>query len=1040
MTQYSQIAETPEYTVAAEYSPVKKTNQAVQSEADLEREFIETLVSQGYEYLSITDAEGMRANLRAQMERLNGLVFTDAEWSRFFKTELASDKEGVVEKTRKFQEEPVRSFVRDDGSTVNLKIFDKRNIYRNSLQIVNQYVATGGAHPNRYDVTILANGLPIVHIELKKRGVALKEAFNQIERYQRDSFWSGDGLFEFVQIFVISNGTSTKYYSNTTRSASIKERQNKSKKKASAAFEFTSYWADASNRVIPDLVDFARTFFAKSALLNILARFCVFTADNNLLVMRPYQIAATERILRKIEIAQNYKLWTGVSGGGYVWHTTGSGKTLTSFKTARLAANMSGIDHVLFVVDRKDLDYQTMKEYDRFERGAADGNRNSKVLKRQLEDRDANGVAHRYPIIVTTIQKLQAFIKKNPGHPASQKSVVLIFDECHRSQFGDMHAAIDKFFKRRLIFGFTGTPIFAKNAPTNVGKTGLCTTEQAFGEKIHAYNIVDAIVDQNVLPFRIDYINTIKTAENVDEELIPAVDREKALLDPERLKLVVQYILQHYGKKTKQDDYYTRLIATNVEQLAKNPNAREFKESRKLRGFNSIFAVSSITAAKRYYAEFKKQLGARFGTSFKVATIFSYAPNEELADEANGFMSDENSDATDGLDADSRAFLNGAIADYNAAFNTSYDTSSEKFPNYYKDLSQRMKNREVDLLIVVSMFLTGFDAPTLNTLWVDKNLRMHGLLQAFSRTNRILNSVKTFGNIVCFRPLSKQVDETLALFGDKNSGGLVLLKTFADYYYGYEDEKGKRHPGYEELANKLLSEYPLAEPILGEQRERGFIKLFGSLLRIMNILTCFDEFEGAELLSEFQMQDYQSKYLDLHDKWRGKKELETINSDLVFEIELVKQVEVNIDYILTLVKEYCEKNREDKELGAKITAAVESSPELRPKRELVQKFVDSVSDVSDVHASWREFVRVERDADVEAIIEEEKLNPDATRDYLEKSFMLGELDPYGTELDALLPKLPLFGLAANEPSKRVAKKNAVIEKFRMIFQKYFGLF
>ena len=1033
MSQYNTIAETPEYTVAAEYSPVNSSRAACQSEADLEREFIKTLEAQGYEYLDLKDAAGMKANLRAQLERLNKLTLTDDEWTRFFKTEIAKEGEGIVEKTRKIQEDPIRSFVRDDGSTVNLMLFDKNRAHNNSLQVVNQYEAPDGKSANRYDVTILVNGLPLAHVELKKRGVALKEAFNQIERYQRDSFWSDDGLFEYVQIFVISNGTDTKYYSNTTRSASLKERQNvKSKKKGGAAFEFTSFWADASNRVITDLEDFTRTFFARNAFLNILARYCVFTADNTLLVMRPYQIAATERILWKIRASINYNRWSGVEGGGYVWHTTGSGKTLTSFKTARLASSMENIDNVLFVVDRKDLDYQTMKEYDRFEPGAADGNKNSKILERQLSDRDKHGAYKRYPIIVTTIQKLQAFIKKNPGHASSQKRVVLIFDECHRSQFGDMHKSIDKFFKKRLIFGFTGTPIFAKNAPSSPGKSGASTTEQAFGEKIHAYNIVDAINDQNVLPFRVDYINTIKTADEVGDELIPSVDREKALLDPRRLERVVEYVLRHFNHKTKRSEFYDRAVATNVEELARNPHAHEKKVARKLAGFNSILAVSSITAAKRYYAEFKRQLGGKFGSSLKVATIFSYAPNEELIEDANGFLEDENSDGTDGLDEDSRSFLNGAIADYNAMFNTAYDASADKFPNYYKDLSQRMKNREVDLLIVVGMFLTGFDAPTLNTLWVDKNLKMHGLLQAFSRTNRILNSVKTFGNIVCFRPLSKQVDEALALFGDKEAGGIALLKTYADYYHGFVDEKGKSNPGYEELANQILEEYPIKEQIVGEQREREFIKLFGAILRLRNILTCFDEFAGNEILSDYQMQDYQSRYLDLHDKWRGKKEKEEINADLVFEIELVKQIEVNIDYILSLVKEYCGKNRKNKELLVKITTAVESSPELRPKRELVEKFVQSVTDVGDVNAEWRRFVDEEREKDVRTIIDEEKLNSEETRAYLDRAFTLGELETFGVELDALLPKISIF--------KRAAKKKSVIEKLQRLFQKYLGLF
>ena len=775
MSTYNVVAASNESTVITEYEPQSKRSDAYQSEAALEQAFIRMLEEQGYAYLPIHENADLVANLRRQLEILNNYTFTDKEWDNFFKDKIANANDGIKEKNRRIQEDNIQNLTREDGSTVNITLLDKKNIHNNRLQVINQYVENGGNYDNRYDVTILVNGLPLVHVELKRRGVPIKEAFNQINRYQRDSFWAGSGLSESVQNVLISNGTNTKYYSNTTRDSHIKESAGttrKSGKKTSNSFEFTSFWADGKNRVIPDLVDFTRTFFARHTLLNILTKYCVFTSEDLLLVMRPYQIAATERILSRIEVSTNYKQTGTLAAGGYIWHTTGSGKTLTSFKTAQLASNLPYIDKVLFVVDRKDLDYQTMKEYDRFEKGAANGNTSTQVLQRQLEDRDAKGNPHTYKIIITTIQKLALFVARNKGHEIFQKHVVLIFDECHRSQFGDMHEDITKYFKNYHLFGFTGTPIFAANASTR-GKPTLKTTPQAFGGEpdangkkvlpLHTYTIVDAINDNNVLPFRIDYVDTVNRKAGIGDKQVKAIDTEKALADPRRVKEIVKYILEHFDQKTKRNGKtYSFRALRNIEAVATDKTrgqVAEVKDSVRLSGFNSIFAVSSIAMAKAYYLEFKRQMqDLPEAKRLRVATIFSYAPNEDVED-ANGMLGEENSDDTSQLDASSRDFLESAIKDYNALFKTHYDTSADRFQNYYKDLSLRMKNREVDILIVVNMFLTGFDATTLNTLWVDKNLVMHGLIQAFSRTNRILNSVKTYGNIVCFRNLEEETNK-----------------------------------------------------------------------------------------------------------------------------------------------------------------------------------------------------------------------------------------------------------------------------------------
>lgn len=786
MPYFNIVAETNENTVVTEYEPVKKRSDAYQSEAELEQEFIRLLCEQGYEYLPIHTEEDLIQNLRTRLEDLNDYKFSDTEWERFFTEKIANKNEGIVDKTRKIQEDSVQVLKRDDAMSKNIMLIDKKQVHNNRLQVINQYVIgqdQGAKHDNRYDVTILVNGLPLVHIELKRRGVAIREAFNQINRYQRDSFWAGSGLFEYVQIFVISNGTNTKYYSNSTRWNAIKDANSgKTKKeKTSNSFEFTSFWADASNKVIPDLIDFTKTFFAKHSILNILTKYCIFTSENMLMVMRPYQITATERILNRIEIAHNYKKYGTIAAGGYIWHTTGSGKTLTSFKTARLASQLPYIDKVLFVVDRKDLDYQTMKEYDRFEKGAANSNTSTSILAKQLSDRKSH-------IIITTIQKLSTFIKKNKEHPVYNKQVVIIFDECHRSQFGDMHTAIaggvDKngnkksgAFQKYYMFGFTGTPIFSVNANTS-SKSMLFTTAQTFGDQLHEYTIVDAINDKNVLPFRVDYIKTMDSDKDIDDEQVWDINREKAFMAPQRISQVTKYILDHFDQKTyRGDKTYIYNQLTNISDVASAERGavEEIKKKQRVSGFNSIFAVASVPMAKLYYNEFQKQIAADPTKGLKIAVIYSYAPNEK---EVDGLLEEENPEDTSALDKSSRDFLDDAIKDYNVMFHTNYSTDSDQFQNYYKDVSLRMKNKELDLLIVVNMFLTGFDATTLNTLWVDKNLKMHGLIQAFSRTNRILNSIKTFGNIVCFRNLQKRVDAAISLFGDKNAGGIVLLQSF----------------------------------------------------------------------------------------------------------------------------------------------------------------------------------------------------------------------------------------------------------------------
>jgi len=1007
--KYNLVAESNQSTVVAKYGPNSLRDTSYQSEAALEKSFINQLESQAYDYLKITKEEDLVVNLRKQLEKLNEFYFTDTEWQNFFTQELANPNQSITEKASTIQEDHIKNLTLDDGTVKNIYLIKKNSIHDNSLQVINQYATEDGKRSNRYDVTVLVNGLPLVHIELKRRGVAIQEAFNQINRYQRESFWAASGLFEYVQIFVISNGTHTKYYSNTTRDQHIKDKGqgiSKEGKRTSNSYEFTSWWADATNKPIADLMDFAKTFFAKHSLLNVLTKYCIFTSEKLLLVMRPYQIVATERILNRIDVSTNYKKLGTIGAGGYIWHTTGSGKTLTSFKTAQLSSKLDYVDKVLFVVDRKDLDYQTMKEYDKFEKGAANSNTSTAILKRQLENSNAR-------IIITTIQKLDRFIKRNNNHTVFDGHIVLIFDECHRSQFGDMHDAITKSFKNYHLFGFTGTPIFAKNSSSG-GRPNFKTTKQAFGNKLHTYTIVDAISDKNVLPFKVDYVSTVKEAENIEEAQVRGIDREAVLASPERIENIVTYIREHFDQKTKRNSFYKL-------------------KDRRLAGFNSIFTVSSIDVAKKYYAEFSKQLASvPSDKKLKIAIIYSFGVNEE---DENG-MIDENSEDTSGLDVSSRDFLDNAIVDYNKLFGTSYNTSSDKFQNYYKDVSQRVKDRELDILIVVNMFLTGFDATTLNTLWVDKNLRLHGLLQAYSRTNRILNSIKTFGNIVCFRNLEKATNESIALFGDKEASGVVLLKAYTDYYKGYkEDEKEVR--GYTSLVAELLERFPLGERVIGEQNQKDFIKLYGSILRLTNILTTFDEFSGNQILTDRDVQDYHSAYIDLYDEFRTSKndEKENINDDLVFEMELIKQVEINIDYVLGLIKKYHEDHTKNKDVLIDINKAIDSSIELRNKKDLINKFISTLDVRSVIDEDWKNFIEKKKKEELENIIKSENLDPDATYTFIKSAFRNGNVATTGTAITKILPPVSRF----SPTGERSKKRESVLEKLTRFFERFFNI-
>lgn len=1089
------VLENQDSTVMSTFTPSVRSDGSYQSEAQLEEEFISILQSQGYEYAHIHNEKDLIANLRVQIEKLNDYHFSDSEWERFFKENIANSTENIVDKTDTIQRDNVKILKKDDGTDKNITIIDKENIHKNIVQVINQYAvnaadgandnandntATSPAYSNRYDVTILVNGLPMVHIELKRRGVPIREAFNQINRYARDSFWAGSGLFGYVQIFVISNGTETKYYSNSTRNNAYNEQKSKgsSKSTTSNSFEFTNYWSDAQNTIISDLCDFARTFFAKHVILNVLTKYCVFNADKCLMVMRPYQITAAENIVNRVKymFANASKMPAAErQKGGYIWHTTGSGKTLTSFKTSQLVKTLKDaegnnlVDKVLFVVDRKDLDYQTMREYDRFEKGAANSNTSTAVLTKQLEDN-----TEKRRLIITTIQKLSKFISSNPSHEIYKKRIVFIFDECHRSQFGGMHADIVKHFKNSLLFGFTGTPIFEANAAGS-DATHISTTEQTFGPCLHTYTIINAINDKNVLPFRVEYVATVKTSselEKATDELVKDINRPDVIRHKDRVHNVVQYIIEHFTQKTYRNEKtykYKRIL--NVKELAADKHntleAKKSSEEVDINGFNSIFAVADIPLAKLYYNEFKKQQqNLPPSERLRVATIFSYAVNEGESDSsayANGMgsLGEENSESTAKLDANSQEFLESAIKDYNEMFNTAYDASNDKFQNYYKDVSIRMKNKEIDVLIVVNMFLTGFDATTLNTLWVDKNLRMHGLIQAFSRTNRILNSVKTFGNIVCFRDLSYRVDEAVSLFGDKDAQGVVLCPTFEQIYNGYIDANGFERCGYSDLVNELMEKYPLQGfNIVGEENQKKFISLFGNILRLRNMLKAFDQFEGNEIIKERDMQDYLGHYQDLHEEWKRKEQkgdIANIADDVVFEMELVRQVEVNIDYILMLVERYHSKHCKDKNVLASIKVAIDSSPQLRSKKKLIEGFIaqlnekeldklvdsggnitvyDSNGNKVSIVDCWSEYVEQKYNHDLAQLVQNEGLNDSLTRKFMEKSFNAGEVSELGTDINDLMPRMSRFGSAARA---RAQKKTRIIDRMRELFNEFVGI-
>ena len=1035
----------------AHYEVEPKSAEGYQSEAKLEADFIRQLVSQGYEYVKVKDEAGLLRNLRRQLELLNDVTLSDSEWSRLLPM-ISNDQMTIQDKTEMIQGKGwIISLKMDSGMTKNIKLIDKTNVFNNRLQVINQFKADG-AHKSRYDVTILVNGLPMVHIELKRRGRDIRDAFNQIDRYLRESFWAGRAMFDYVQIFVISNGTETKYYSNTTRYA-IEQAAAKGPRKNKTdgnTFEFTSYWTDQENTLLTDLRDFTTTFFAKHTILNILTKYCVFNVDKQLLVMRPYQIAATEKILQRIQTAI-YNRWQGtIRAGGYIWHTTGSGKTLTSFKTAQLASKMENVKKVLFVVDRKDLDYQTMKEYDHFEPNCANSNSSARILQKQLKDDNAT-------IIITTIQKLSNLMKPNIYDKDEQlreilnkENIVLIFDECHRSQFGDMHKDIVKRVKKYLMFGFTGTPIFAINASAG---SKYKTTAQLFGgepdkngmptKALHTYTIINAIRDKNVLRFHVDYSRTMRMKSDVDTKRVWGIDTEEALHDPRRISIVSRYILDHFAEKTKQRaDAYSMNMLTNVVQVIKQGRkAQEEKVKVRTRGFNSLFAVDSVKSAIMYYHELKRQMQEPGMPQLRIATIFTYNANEAEADDMGFEGEGENPEGIGGLDMQSREALQAAIDDYNAMFGTSYNTEGDSFQSYYKDVSLRMKNKELDLLIVVGMFLTGFDAKTLNTLWVDKNMKMHGLIQAYSRTNRILNEVKNCGNIVCFRNLEEATNKSLGIFGDEDAAGLVFMKTFEEYYQlGYDDEKGEHHTPYVLLMKQLLDEFPvIAIPnIIDDYKKKSFIQLFGEVLRLRNVLSVFDEFtEEAKIVSEMEYQDYLGWYNKLYREYRHhqpKGESESITDDLVFEMELVKQVQIDIRYILELVQQYHDSNCQNKEIIVKMRKLIEASPDMHDKRELIEKFIERMTPEKgkDVGHDWEQYIEQEKKAQLDAIISDENLKPAETAAFVQRAFADGYITETGTGIAKILPPTNPFLPESGE------KKQTVIEKLKAYLQRFIG--
>ena len=1068
MEKYVHIADEGAMIVMGRYEQSQQEQSAYQSEQALEESFIAKLVSQGYERLHINSEADMLNNLRLQLELLNDIKLSDSEWQRL-KVMLLGEQMTIEDKTEIIQHNNILSLPMDNGENRNICIIDRKNIHRNRpLQVLNQYEENEGAHKTRYDVTILVNGLPLVHIELKRRGVPIKEAFNQINRYQRNSFWAGCGIYDYAQIFIISNGTETKYYSNTTRYAHVQEMgsvRKASSKRECNSFEFTSYWTDTDNNRVAELMDFAERFLNRKMLLYTLTRYCVFTVDKNLMVMRPYQIAATEAILRRINQALNNRSWLGTTqAGGYIWHTTGSGKTLTSFKTAQLASMDERVKKVLFVVDRKDLDYQTMKEYDNFEKDCANSNSSSRILLKQLKDKDCR-------IIITTIQKLANLMKPTilgkdeVLQEVMKQEVVIIFDECHRSQFGDMQKMIRRSFKKYMMFGFTGTPIFAENAGTSADPK-LRTTAQVFGGEpdergnhtraLHTYTIINAINDQNVLKFKVDYIKTMKMKDGVESKEVWGIDTNDAWKKPERIKLVAKYILDHFDEKTKQADIYGMSHLKNVAEMVRKGKKAKAVRTQKLqtRGFNSILAVDSIPTAIAYYNELMMQMEELDESQKRIiAMIYTYAANE--AEDETGTLEDENPEGIGQLDGDSRQALDAAIKKYNDTFGTNYATDGDKFQSYYKDVSLRMKDKQVDILIVVGMFLTGFDAKTLNTLWVDKNLKMHGLLQAFSRTNRILNAVKNCGNIVCFRNLEEATNKCLGLFGDKDASGIVLMRPFDDYYNGYDEMQKngqmKHYPGYVELVQQLLAKFPLnkLKDLASEKERKEFIKLMGAVLKMQNLLTSFDEFTIDKVMvdekldfNEFKMQDYLGWYNSHYEIYKKEKaeqggKSETIDDEVIYELELVKQVSIGIDFILALVAQYHESNCQDASIRVKIEKALDASPDLKDKKELVERFIErQTPDSNNVLDKWEEYIIEQRKQELEQIISDENLKHDETVRFMQQSFEDEYVTTSGLAVTNILPPMPIFGAGAG---KRAEKKKTVIEKLEAFFKKYFNL-
>ena len=998
----STIAEMTNGIILANYEEILQVQDTYQSEKELEDGMIRDLESQGYERFYGKTSEELYRNLKIQIERLNKVAFTDKEWERFLVEYLDCPNDGMIEKTRKIQENYIYDFIFDDGHLKNIKIIDKKNIHNNILQVCNQ-IKQKGKHKNRYDVTILVNGLPLVHIELKKRGVSLHEAFSQIDRYGKESFNAENSLYKFVQIFVISNGTYTRYFANTTA-------QNKNH------YEFTCEWADAKNKVIRDLKDFTATFFEKRTILEVLTKYCVFDSNNTLLIMRPYQIAATERILWKIESSFQNRKSGKIGAGGFIWHTTGSGKTLTSFKTAKLATELDYIDKVFFVVDRKDLDYQTMKEYQKFQPDSVNGSKDTKELKRSIEKQDNK-------IVVTTIQKLNEFVKKNPSHEIYDKHCVIIYDECHRSQFGDAQKNIRKSFKNYYQFGFTGTPIFPENA------LGSDTTAGIFGAQLHSYVITDAIRDKKVLKFKVDYNDIrakFKAAETETNDKKLKELEKRMLLHPERISKIVEYILKVYNTKTHRNEYY------NIKQ-------------KRLNGFNAIFAVQSVEAAKLYYEEFQKQQeNLPEEKRLKVATIYSFAANEER--NAIGDIPDENFEPS-AMESTAKEFLDKVISDYNDYFKTNFSTNGSEFQNYYKDLSKKVKDKKIDILIVVGMFLTGFDAPTLNTLFVDKNLRYHGLIQAFSRTNRILNKVKTFGNIVCFRDLEKATKNAIKTFGDDNSVNIILEKSYNDYIKGFKDEEtGKSVKGYIDLCNEIVKKFPKPVEIEKNQDKKEFAELFGELLKTENILKNFDEFENFEkIISDRQMQDMKSVYVDICEEIRnaGKDDQNNSNEqgidffDIEFQIDLLKTDEINLDYILELILEKTKEHDNIETLKSEIRRIIRTSLGTRAKENLVINFINKtdlkkLKNNGEILDAFYKYAKEEKKEKIDELVKDENLKEDSRR-FIEKSINKGFVDYAGSELDSILPP------TSRRKGAREVKKQSVLEKIRKMVEIFIGI-